>query len=141
MRKKLITITLMVIILYLITSCTKPKSKIEVYSFNGEDENIAINKGLIIITDDLEKFIGGDLLFKNEEQSYIKDYFMKFFYYKDGNEEVILNETSTVKDAVKSVHITSELGSVSSKKLFYDDLDLIKKSLSFSLSGKVVVNV
>lgn len=131
----------MVIILYLITSCTKPKSKIEVYSFNGEDENIAINKGLIIITDDLEKFIGGDLLFKNEEQSYIKDYFMKFFYYKDGNEEVILNETSTVKDAVKSVHITSELGSVSSKKLFYDDLDLIKKSLSFSLSGKVVVNV
>ncbi len=141
MRKKLITITLMVIILYLITSCTKPKSKIEVYSFNGEDENIAINKGLIIITDDLEKFIGGDLLFKNEEQSYIKDYFMKFFYYKDGNEEVILNDTSTVKDAVKGVHITSELGSVSSKKLFYDDLDLIKKSLSFSLSGKVVVNV
>lgn len=141
MRKKLITITLMVIILYLITSCTKPKSKIEVYSFNGEDENIAINKGLIIITDDLEKFIGGDLLFKNEEQSYIKDYFMKFFYYKDGNEEVILNDTSTVKDAVKGVHIPSELGSVSSKKLFYDDLDLIKKSLSFSLSGKVVVNV
>jgi hypothetical protein len=48
---------------------------------------IAINNGLIIVTDGMEKFTGGDLSFKGEEPSDVKDYFEKFFFYKDGNED------------------------------------------------------
>ena len=57
MKKGIISITLITAILFIITSCASPKNKIEIYSFNGEDENIIINNGLIIVTDDLEKFI------------------------------------------------------------------------------------
>ena len=35
----------------------------------------------------MEKFTGGDLSFKGEEPSDVKDYFEKFFFYKDGNED------------------------------------------------------
>ncbi|MDD2494639.1 MAG: hypothetical protein PHE29_05545 [Tissierellia bacterium] len=66
-------IALIVILLFIITSCTKPEDHTEVYSFSGENENISINNGLIIATKDLEKFIGGDLSFKGEEPLDVKD--------------------------------------------------------------------
>lgn len=137
--KRFIVITLSVIILCLITSCTKPNNEIEIYSFSGENENIIINNGLIIVTDDLEKFIGGDLSFKNEEPSDIKDYFDRFFFYKDGKEDTILNNATTIEGTTEGQHISSELGSISSEDLFYgNDLELIKDSLNFSLSGKLM---
>jgi hypothetical protein len=66
MRKKFIVIALILILLWVFASCTRPEKKTEIYSFSGENENIAINNGLIIVTDDLEKFIGGDLSFKGK---------------------------------------------------------------------------
>jgi len=139
MRKKFIAIILIVILQWVFTSCTRTESQTEIYSFSGENENIAINNGLIIVTNDLEKFIGGDLVFKGEEPSDVKDYFERFFFYKNGNEETILNNATTTKSATKGLHISSELGSISSKNLFYsDDLELIKGSLKFLISGKLV---
>ncbi|HZK33562.1 MAG TPA: hypothetical protein VFC60_03585 [Tissierellaceae bacterium] len=139
MKKRIISITLIVTILFLITSCANPKNKTEVYTFNGEDENIKVNNGLIIVTDDLEKFIVGDLSFKGEELSDVKHYFAKFFFYKDGDENTILNNSSTIEGATQGQRIHSELGSISSEDLFYGkDLELIKESLNFSLSGKLM---
>ncbi|WMM26785.1 hypothetical protein RBU61_08910 [Tissierella sp. MB52-C2] len=139
MRIKFTTIILIVIALCFITSCTKRQDKMEVYSFSGENENITISNGLIIVTDGSEKFIGGDLSFKVEEPSDVKSYFKKFFFYKDGVEITILNGSTTTEGATKGLHISSDLGSISSKDLFYDnDLELIKGSLNFSISGNLM---
>lgn len=139
MRKKFIVFALIIILLWVFASCTRPENQTEIYSFSGENENITINNGLIIVTDDLEKFIGGDLLFKGEEPLDVKDYFEKFFFYKDGNEETIFNNATTTEGASVGLHISSELGSISSENLFYNnDLELIKESLNFLISGKLM---
>lgn len=138
MKEKFIIILLIVILLLVFTACTRKTNQIEIYSFSGENENIAINNGLIIVTNDSEKFIGGNLSFKSEEPSDVKDYFKKFFFYKDGNEETILNNAATTEGATKDMNIPSELGSISSKNLFYNnDLELIKESLNFIISGRL----
>lgn len=139
MRKRFAAIALIVILLFIITSCTKPEDQTEVYSFSGENENISINNGLIIVTKDLEKFIGGDLSFKGEEPLDVKGYFERFFFYKDGNEETILNNATTTEGATEGLHISSELGSISSENLFYNnDLELIKGSLNFLINGELI---
>ena len=139
MKKRFVAIALIIILLFIITSCTKPENQTEVYSFSGENENIVINNGLIIVTDDLEKFVGGDISFKGEEPSNVKDYFVRFYLYKDGNEETIMNNATTSQGITKGLNISSDLGSISSKDLFFaNDLELIVGSLKFSISGNLI---
>ena len=136
MRIKLAIIALLVIALCLITSCTKQQKEIEIYSFSGENDTITINNSLIIVTDGLEKFIGGDLTFKGEELSDVKYYVTKFFFYKNGIETTILNNSQSIEGTTKGTHISPDMGSISSEDLFYgNDLELIKQSLNFTLSG------
>ena len=135
MRKRLVIIVL-VIIVFVITSNTKKQEKIEIYSFSGENEAVTINNGLIIVTGDLEKFIGGDLSFKDEEPADVKYSNTKFFYYKDGFENTILNNALSIEGTAKGTHIEHDMGSISSKDLFYEnDLELIQNSLNFSMNG------
>ena len=139
MKKRFAAIVFIVILLFIIISCTKSEAYTEVYSFSGENENIAINNGLIIITDDLEKFIGGDLSFKGKEPSDVKGYSNKFYFYKDGNEHTIMNNASSVQGITKGLTIHSELGSISSEDLFFpNDLEQIKGSLNFLIGGKLM---
>lgn len=136
MRIILVIIALLVITLCLITSCTKQQKEIEIYSFSGENDIVAINNGLMIVTDDSEKFIGGDLTFKGEELSDVKYYSTKFFFYKDEIETTVLNNINSFEGTTKGMHISPDMGSISSKDLFYgNDLELIENSLSFLLSG------
>lgn len=135
MKIKLVIIAFAIVV-FLFTSCTKQQEEIEIYSFSGENETVTINNGLIIVTVDLEKFIGGDLTFKGEEPSDVKYSDTKFFFYKDGVENTILNNSQSIEGTTKGTHIQQDMGSISSKDLFYgDDLEQIKKSLIFSVSG------
>lgn len=136
MRRKLAMITLLAVALCLITSCTKQQKEIEIYSFSVENDTITVNNGLIIVTDGMEKFIGGDLTFKAEELIDVKYYVTKFFFYKDASETTILNNSQSIEGTTKGIYISPDMGSISSTDLFYgNDLELIKKSLNFSLSG------
>ena len=81
---KTLSIALLIIALLLTTSCAKQQKEIEIYSFKGDSDAVVINNGLILVTDDLEKFIGGDLTFKGEEPSNVKNYVTKFFSTKKG---------------------------------------------------------
>jgi hypothetical protein len=137
--KRFVVITLSVIILCFITSCAKPKNKVEIYSFSGKNETITINNGLIIVTNDIEKFIGGDLSFNAEEPTDVQSYSGNFFFYKEGNKSSILSDSTTLQGTTEGQKIPSELGSISSKDLFYgNDLELVKDSLNFSLRGKLM---
>ena len=139
MRIKFLTITLLLIALCLITSCTKQQKEIEVYSFCGANDAVMINNGLIIATDNFEKFIGGDLTFKGEEPSDVKYCVTKFFFYKDGVETTILSNAESIEGTTNGTKISPDMGSSSSENLFYDnDLELIKKSLNFSASGTLM---
>ncbi len=139
MRTKWVTLILVVIALCLMTSCGTQKGKIEIYSFAGENDNIAIHNGLIIITDKEEKFIGGDLSFKGEKPSSVKNSEVKFYFYKDGVETIIQDNMDSINGTTAGTTIQQDTGSSSSEKLFYgNDLELIKGSLNFSLRGTLV---
>ncbi len=129
------------IVLCLITACAKSESKIEVYTVSGENDELAINNGLLIVTDESEKFIGGELSFKNEELVDVKEYVETFFFYNEkGDETVILRNSATITGAPNGQSINTDTGSISSEELFYGsgDLDSAKQSLNFSLSGKLI---
>ena len=61
-------------------ACGKSEHRTEVYTITGENEDIAIQNGLLVSTDQEEKFIGGGLIFKNEPLTGVKDYTESFFY-------------------------------------------------------------
>lgn len=136
MKMKFLTITMLIIGLCITTSCAKQQKETEIYFFSGESDAVMINNGLIIATDDLEKFIGGNLTFKGEEPSNVKFYVTKFFFYKDGVENTILSNSESIEGTDKGTKISPNMGSISSKDLFYgNDLEQINKSLNFSVSG------
>ncbi len=50
-----------------------------------------------------------------------------------------MNNSTRVQGIAKGLNISSELGSISSEDLFFaNDLELIKGSLNFSISGNLV---
>jgi len=136
MRMKFLIITFLIIALCLTTSCTKQQKEIEIYSFSGDNDSVMINNCLIIATDDLDKFIGGNWIFKGEELSNVKYCVTKFFFYKDGVATTILSNAESIEGNTKGMKISPNMGSISSKDLFYgNDLEHINKSLNFSVNG------
>ena len=55
------------------------------FSVNGENEFIRVRNGLITITDELEQFFGGELVFLSEAPTDVKDYVAEFYYFSDGD--------------------------------------------------------
>jgi len=138
-RKKTLSIALLITVLCFTTSCSKQQNEVDIYSFKGESDAVMINNGLITTTDDLEKFIGGDLTFKVEQPSNIKNYVTKFFFYREGVATTVLSISGNVEGTTKGLRISQDMGSISSKDLFYDnDLEQVKKSLNFLLSGTLI---
>ncbi len=136
MRIRFLTITLFIMVLSLTASCSKEQIETRIYSFCGETDVITINNGLIISTDGLEKFIGGDLTFKGEEPLDVKSCVTKFFYYKDGVEDTILSNSESVEGSTKGSIISTDMGSISSENLFYsNNLEQVIKSLNLSITG------
>ena len=111
---------------------------VKVYSFSGENDFIQINNGAIILTPELEKFVGGDLSFKKDELSGIKNYKTEFYFFKDGIKTSINNNNVSIEGSEDGISVDSDLGSTSTKKIFHADVwGIITKagSLHFSLSG------
>lgn len=113
--------------------------RISIYSFSGENDYITINNGVLIITPDLEKFIGGDLTFKNELFS-VQYMAERFYYFKDGEEIIIRENINSIKSSDEGMNIVKkDTGFNSSNKLFYgNDLDQIRQSLNFFVYGKFI---
>ncbi len=50
-----------------------------------------------------------------------------------------MSNSARIQGVVKGLNISSELGSISSKDLFFaNDMELIKGSLKFSISGNLI---
>lgn len=127
----------------ILTSCGS-KKKIEVYSLSGENDFIKVCNGLIIIADDIEEFIGGELFLKDEQIKDVSTYKKEFYYYEDGDKATIRSfifKLITDADDERTIgeEIGKDLGSNSSKNLFkYADLQAIIDTLHFNLSGNFI---
>ncbi len=138
MKKTLIrasTLMAMVVSLFVFTSCLNQQKDIQVYSFSGENDTFAVNNGVIIVTDDLEKFVGGDLSFRNTLPD-VKNSAVRYYFFKDGVETTLQENSDINNNLSNGTAIQKDTGSISSEDLFYgNDLELIIKSLNFSLKG------
>lgn len=139
------TITVSVIALILLVSFTGCNQNNDgnsginkVYSLSGENDFIEINNGAIILASGIEKFVGGDLSFKEDELSGVKNYMTEFYFFMDGVKSTINNNIVSIEGSNDGTNISRDLGAVSAETLFSADVwDKITKTgpLYFSLSG------
>lgn len=133
---KMVCFIFVAVYLLVLVSCSNQQNDIQIYSFSGESDNISISNGVIFITKDLEKFIGGDLSFNSNLILNVKKSSARFYFIKDGVETTIQENMDIINGSYKGMEIQQDTGSSSSKDLFQGkDLELIEESLYFSLIG------
>jgi hypothetical protein len=117
-----------------------PRYNAKIYSFSGGNEFIEINNGMIVITDELESFIGGDLFFRGEKPANVVLYSEKFFFYMDdGSENAIQNNIVSIEGAEEGISINPNTGTTTAEKILNADVwDMLINSLNFTLSGTFV---
>ena len=84
----------------ILTGCgasSKGEPSLVVYSFKGENEQISISNGVIVLTPNEEIFYGGDLTGKQEALSDVVEY-SAAFYAVSGNEQKTLSVSYTHLD-------------------------------------------
>ncbi|MFT8352870.1 hypothetical protein [Clostridium saccharoperbutylacetonicum] len=114
---------------------------LKVYSFAGENDDMKITNGVIVISPNKQLISGGEILYTGSAKDKIQAYSKKI-YLKDGkNKEKIVMENSVgFQGDTKGTTFPDEfllnksIGSVGSEKLFSEDeINNIKENLYFSL--------
>ena len=112
-----------------------------VYLLSGRNDLIEINNGAIILTSKIEKFIGGELSFRGEELSGIKDYRTEFYFYLNGDKTIINSNISSIEGSEEGLIIAPDMGTASSEKMFNMEVWGIitgSEAVHFSLSGTLM---
>ena len=130
--------------MFIITT-TLYKNKIDnqyfkVYSFNGENKDIRISNGIIIVYPNKQIVNGGEILYTGSKNENIKSYSKKIYINEEGNNEnVVLSNSVSLQNDNKGIVFPDEfllnksVGEISSEKLFSEDLNIIKDNFYFSL--------
>jgi hypothetical protein len=117
------------------------KQDFKVYSFDGENKDIRISNGVIIISPNKQILSGGEIVYKGNKNENIQSYSKKIYLNNQRNMEniVLCNSVSFANDN-KGTDFPDEfvlnksVGGISSEKLFSEEnLNIIKDSLYFSL--------
>ena len=144
MKRIISLITIFLFLFAQLTGCigshnNDSSNKVIVYSFNGKNNTIELNNGIIIRTPESEKFIGGNITFLGEEQTDVKNYSLEFYFLLDGVKTTIKNDIYVVKgDSKASLQISHEMGTASGENILNtnkDAWDMMKNTLHFSLNG------
>lgn len=148
--KKQITIGIFVFliisnILFIIMT-TFYKTKIDnqnfkVYSFYGENKDIRISNGIIIISPNKQIVSGGEIQYIGSKNENIQSYSKKIYLNEQGNKEnIVISDSVSFPNDNKRISFSDEfllnksVGEVSSDKLFSaDNLNIIKDNFYFSL--------
>lgn len=117
------------------------KQEFKVYSFEGEDKNIRISSGIIIISPSKQTVSGGKIQYIGNKHENIQSYSKNIYLNKKGNKHSILLDSVSFEDENKRTTFLDEfllnenLGQISSEKLFTEeDIKIIKDNLYFSLN-------
>ncbi|WP_394900268.1 hypothetical protein, partial [Clostridium butyricum] len=132
------------IIAFIITT-TLYKNKIDnqyfkVYSFNGENKDIRISNGIIIVYPNKQIVSGGEILYTGSKNENIQSYSKKIYINEEGNNDnVVLSNSVSLQNDNKGIVFPDEfllnkgVGEISSEKLFSEDLNIIKDNFYFCL--------
>jgi hypothetical protein len=139
MKRVIALAAILTLLLVSLTCCAGSQNagnnKIEVYSFSGGNDTIAVNNGVIILTAGSEKFIGGNITFLGAEPTDIKNYATKFYFTMNGAENII-QSSEGVTTGTQAIGISPDLGSTSAAGIQSAEAwDALKNSLQFSING------
>lgn len=121
------------------------KQEFKVYSFQGENTDIRITDGLIIMSHNKHIVSGGNIQYIGSKEEQIESYSESIYLDKEGDKDVVLLKTVSMEMDNKGISLSDELllnksiGEISSQQLFNEEqLGLIKNNLYFSLRYSTV---
>ena len=125
------------VFLMILSGCWKEEAKpLKVYSFSGENDQIAVSNGVIILSDTEETFSGGQLKTTGAEFIDITSYFTKFYIISGTEKETILS-FGLEDQTGNAVQVSGELGKISGEstlsRIKLDDAGNWKNNLYFEL--------
>jgi hypothetical protein len=121
------------------------KQEFKVYSFQGENTDIRITDGLIIMSPNKHIVSGGNIQYIGSKEEQIESYSESIYLDKEGDKDIILLNTVSMEMDNKGTSLSDELllnksiGEISSQQLFNEEqLGLIKNNLYFNLQYSTI---
>ena len=114
--KKLTALTLTILFIFTLTACgnVNNRGKNVIYSFSGGNDYFRVSNGIIVLTEDEETFIGGDLyISRNDIFSDVVSLRTEFYILRDGEERTVLVSELHDKTGGASVSLSGDLGKIS----------------------------
>lgn len=130
----------MAILMLALTGCGKEEpEQLTVYSFSGENEQLTVSNGVIVLNGTEEIFSGGDLKVTGDLPADITSY-STTFYIMSGSERDVILSNSTVDMTGGTVNVSGDLGQISGDSTFrrikIDDTNDLNGTLYFELTTK-----
>lgn len=121
------------------------KQEFKVYSFQGEDTNIRISNGIVIISPNKHIVNGGNIEYIGDSKEKIKSYSKTIYLDKKANKDIVLSNSVSFEGDTDGTRFSDEfllnkgVGEISSDKLFNEaDINNIKNNLYFSLDYSTI---
>ena len=137
---KMKVLIFMAILKLTLTGCGKAgQERLIIYSFSGENEQLAVSNGIIVLNGTEETFVGGDLKVTGDFFDDITSY-STTFYTMSGSEKDIILSNSVVDMTGGTVNVSSDLGQISGestiRRINIDDANDLENTLYFELAVK-----
>ena len=139
MAKSKMLVFLAILMLALV-GCEKVENEqLTVYSFSGENEQLSISNGIIVLNGTKEIFTGGNLKVSDDFFNNITSYYTTFYIMSGDKKDVILSN-NVVDMTGDTVNVSSDLGQISGdsaiSRIKIDDTSDLKNILYFELTTK-----
>ncbi|MGM9986250.1 MAG: hypothetical protein ACI35O_03375 [Bacillaceae bacterium] len=118
--------------------------KVEVYAFEGENEDIKLTNGLIIIEPNKQTVYGGNIIYVGEPIENITTYSTKIYVEKDGMKDVLYHGGYSNEGTDEDIAFPDELilnpavGAISGENVIgKKDIEALVNNFYVSLSGSM----
>ena len=139
MVKSKVLVFLAILMLALVGCEKVEQEQLTVYSFSGENEQLSISNGIIILNGTEETFSGGDLKVSDDFFDNITSY-STTFYIMAGDEKDVILSNGMVDMTGDTVNISGDLGQISGnstiRRIKIDDTSDLENILHFELTTK-----
>ena len=139
MIKSKVLVFLAILMLALVGCEKVEQEQLTVYSFSGENEQLSISNGIIVLNGTEEIFTGGDLKVTDDFFNNITSYSTTFYIMSGDKKDVILSN-NVVDTTGDTVNVSSDLGQISGdsaiRRIKIDDTSDLKNILYFELTAK-----
>ena len=139
MIKSKVLVFLAILMLALVGCEKVEQEQLTVYSFSGENEQLSISNGIIVLNGTEEIFTGGDLKVTDDFFNNITSYSTTFYIMSGDKKDVILSN-NVVDLTGDTVNVSSDLGQISGdsaiRRIQIDDTSDLKNILYFELTTK-----